>query len=128
MEYAIILILVALLQYIVFIGKVGFSRGKFDVKAPKTVGNEVWERMFRVQQNTMEQLVIFIPAMLSFSAYVSKSWVLLPGVLFIVGRQIYAHLYVKEPETRSLGMVLSYFSNIALVLGSLIAIVIDTFL
>jgi glutathione S-transferase len=127
MEYSIIIILIALLQYIVFIGRVGFTRGKYGVQAPKTTGNETWERLFRVQQNTMEQLIVFIPAMLTFTLYTSKAWVLLPGILFIIGRQIYSHLYVKEPSTRGLGMVLSFFSNIALVIGSLIGLLMSMF-
>jgi len=125
MQYAIIMILIALLQYIMFIGKVGFNRGKYDVVAPKTIGNDIWERLFRVQQNTMEQLIVFIPAMLVFSHYVSATWVLLPGAIFIIGRQIYSHLYVKDPASRGPGMILSFFTNIALVGASLIAIIIS---
>ena len=122
MEYAIVIILIALLQFIFFTGRAGFRRVKYDVQAPKTVGNEIWERIFRVQQNTMEQLVIFIPGMVIFSMYVSHTWVLLPGILFVIGRQIYSHLYIKNPESRGLGMVLSFFSNAALVLGGLIGL------
>ncbi len=122
MEYAILIILIALLQYIFFTGRVGFTRGKCGVHAPKTVGDETWERFFRVQQNTMEQLVIFIPGMVLFSVYVSQIWVLLPGILFVIGRQIYSHLYIKNPASRGPGMVLSFFSNIALVLGGLIGL------
>ena len=122
MESSIVLILIALLQYIFFTGRVGFSRGKYDIKAPKTVGNERWERIYRIQQNTMEQLVIFIPATLIFSTYVSASWVLLPGILFIVGRHLYSRLYLQSPDNRGPGMVLSFLSNIVLVLGSLIGV------
>jgi uncharacterized MAPEG superfamily protein len=122
MEYSIAIILIALLQFIFFTGRAGFSRGKYDIKAPKTVGNERWERIFRIQQNSMEQLVIFIPAMLIFSLYVSATWVLLPGILFIVGRHIYSRLYLESPENRGPGMVLSLLSNIALVIGGLIGV------
>ncbi len=122
MEYAIIIILVALLQYMYFITMVGFSRGKYEVSAPSTNGNETWERKFRVQQNTVEQLIIFIPGMIAFATYVSPIWVLLPGVLFIIGRQLYCHLYQKDPSSRGPGFVLSFFSNVALVIGSLIGI------
>jgi len=127
MENSIALILIALLQYIFFTGRAGFSRGKYDVKAPKTVGNERWERIYRIQQNTMEQLVIFIPGTLIFSAYVSSSWVLLPGILFIVGRHLYSRLYLQSPENRGPGMVLSFLSNIVLVLGGLIGVSIKLF-
>ena len=125
MEISIIIILVALMQYMYFITQVGFSRGKYEVSAPKTTGNENWERMFRVQQNTAEQLIIFIPGIIAFSTYVSPLWVLIPGTLFIIGRQTYSHLYQKDPSSRSPGFVLSFFSNAGLVVGSLIGIVLN---
>ncbi|MDB4322310.1 MAPEG family protein, partial [bacterium] len=81
-----------------------------------------WEIKFRIQQNTLEQLIVFIPSMLTFSYYVSASWVLLPGVLFLLGRQIYSSLYLKDPKIRGPGAVMSIFSNIALVIGSLIGL------
>ena len=124
MEITIVIILLALLQFIYFTGKAGFTRVKHGVDAPNTTGNVTWECIYRVQQNTMEQLVIFIPAMLTFQFYVSQKWVMIPGVIFIVGRAIFSHLYTKDPKTRGPGMILSFFSNIALVVGSLIGIAI----
>jgi len=78
--------------------------------------------MFRVQQNTAEQLIIFIPGIIAFATYVSPVWVLLPGILFIIGRQLYSHLYQKNPSSRGPGFALSFFSNVALVVGTLIGI------
>jgi len=123
MELTIIIILLALLQYIAFIFKVGFSRPKLEVPAPKINGNETWERMFRVQQNTLEQLIVFIPSLLIFTHYVSATWVVIPGTIFLIGRQIYAITYVKNPESRALGFALTIFTNIGLVVASLLAIV-----
>ena len=127
METSIALILIALLQYIFFTGRAGFSRSKYSIKAPKTVGNERWERIYRIQQNTMEQLVIFIPATLVFSIYVSASLVLLPGIMFFVGRHLYSRLYLQSPENRGPGMVLSFLSNILLVLCSLVGVSLKLF-
>lgn len=126
MNYAIPLILIALLQYLFFVFKTGFARNKYGVNAPKTAGNEVWERIYRVQQNTMEQLVLFIPGMLIFAEYVSQTWVAIPGVLYLVGRQLYLHLYVKDPKSRGPGAILTIFTNVALVLGGLIGWVLVT--
>ena len=122
MEYTIIIILVALLQYTFFTMRVGIMRGKFEVDAPKTVGNETWERMYRVQENTLEQLVIFIPTMVTFQMYVSEQWVLLPGIAFVIGRQLYSHLYINDPKSRTAGMAISLLSNTVLLVGSLIGI------
>jgi len=123
MEYTVLIILGALVQFLLFTLKVGAARKKFGIDAPKTAGDEQWERLFRVQQNTMEQLVIFIPAMLIFSMYLSAKWALVPGVIFIVGRQLYAFEYIKNPRSRVSGMALSLFANSVLLIGALVGLV-----
>lgn len=127
MKYSAVIILIALFQYLFFTVRVGLSRGKYGVDAPSTTGDETFERLFRVQQNTMEQLVIFIPAMIAFSMYLSARWVLLPGLLFIVGRQLYSMEYIKNPASRTPGMALSLLSNAALLLGALIGLLLNLF-
>jgi glutathione S-transferase len=121
-NYVTILILVALLQYAYFTGRVGFMRNKFNVHAPKCTGNDTWERMFRVQQNTMEQLVIFIPGMIFFSTYVSATWAVVLGFGFIVGRGLYSYRYIADPASRSPGAGMSLLSNMILVIGSLVGL------
>jgi glutathione S-transferase len=123
MEITIIFILLALIQYLGFTFKVGTTRAKLKVQAPHITGDESWERMFRVQQNTLEQLIIFIPAMLIFAHYVSPLWVALPGAAFLIGRQIYSIKYQQDPKSRTLGFALTILSNIGLVLVSLAMIV-----
>ena len=127
MKYSAVIILIALFQYLFFTVRVGLSRGKYGVDAPSTTGDETFERLFRVQQNTMEQLVIFIPAMIAFSMYLSARWVLLPGLLFVVGRQLYSMEYIKNPASRTPGMALSLLSNAALLLGALIGLLLNLF-
>ena len=56
MELPALITIIALLEFMFFALKVGLGRQKFDVPAPAVSGNEEWERYFRVQQNTMEQL------------------------------------------------------------------------
>ena len=82
MENATIIVMLALALYLYFTVRVGANRGKLDVNAPACSGNEKIERMFRVQQNTLEQLIVFIPATFAFAFYLSPAWVLLPGGLF----------------------------------------------
>lgn len=123
MELSVLIILLALIQYLIFSLQVGASRPKYTVTAPKISGDETWERLFRVHQNTLEQLIIFIPAMIIFAQYVSTTWVVIPGALFLLGRQIYAISYVKDPKSRTLGFGLTFLSNVSLVLGSLATII-----
>ncbi len=125
MQVAVLLIMIALLQYIYFTMVTGLSRSKYHVNAPATTGNETWECLYRVQQNTLEQIIIYIPAVLAFSHYVSATWVLLPGIGYLVGRQIFAIVYVKNPPKRGLGMILTFLSSLSMVIGTIIAIVLN---
>ena len=72
MTYTGIVILIALLEYVGFMMAVGRARGLYGVKAPSVTGDEMFERYYRVQQNTVEQLVIFLPAMLAFAHRIVK--------------------------------------------------------
>ena len=119
----LLLILLALFQYLWFTVKVGISRDKHGVSAPATTGNEIWDRLFRIQQNTMEQLIIFIPCMIIFAMYVSSKWVLILGAVYLIGRQIYSMSYFKDPKTRTVGMTLTLLANALLMLGSLYGVV-----
>jgi uncharacterized membrane protein YecN with MAPEG domain len=123
MEYATIIVMLALAEYIYFTGRVGASREKLGIEAPACTGNDQFERKFRVQQNTLEQLIIFVPATYTFAFYVSELWVWLPGAVFILGRFHYSSAYEKDPSKRTPGMLGTMFANIALVLGTLIAVV-----
>jgi uncharacterized membrane protein YecN with MAPEG domain len=123
MEYATIIVMLALVQYIWFTMRAGARRGKLGIEAPATSGNEEFERAFRVQQNTLEQLIIFIPATYAFAHYVSAAWVLLPGAIFIVGRLMYSSTYLKEPARRGPGMGATLLANVALIVAVLIKVV-----
>lgn len=123
MDHPTLIVLLALLQYLVFTGRVGLARGKYKVEAPACEGDENWNRLFRVQQNTLEQLIIFIPGCYAFSFYLSELWVLVPGFVFILGRFIYSSEYIKDPKSRTPGMALTLLSNVVLVLGALFGLV-----
>ena len=123
MEYATLIVLLALVQYVWFSMRVGMAREKYNISAPSCAGDEAWERLFRVQQNTLEQLIVFVPACFAFAHFLSPLWALILGAVFIVGRFLYSAEYVKEPKTRVLGMVLTLLPNVVLILGALFGII-----
>jgi uncharacterized MAPEG superfamily protein len=119
MPYVHIVIGLALVQFLFFGFLVGKARGTYNVPAPATTGNEMFERYFRVQMNTLELLVLFLPAILIFAFYMSPVVAAGLGVVYLIGRQIYLYSYVKEPKSRSLGYALSMLPILVLVLGAI---------
>ncbi len=119
MEPVVIVILLAVVEVIVLGLRTGMARGRAGVKAPAVTGDEVFERHFRVHYNTIEQMILFVPGVWFFAEYVSVNWAAGLGLLFVVGRAIYAMSYVKDPERRGAGMMLSVLPCWVLVLGAL---------
>ncbi|HEU4483951.1 MAG TPA: MAPEG family protein [Povalibacter sp.] len=107
MHYVAIVTVLALAQYFLFGALVARARVRYGVQAPASSGHEIFERHFRVQMNTLEQLIIFLPLLWIFAHYVSPLWAAVGGVLFIVGRAVYARSYVRNPKSRSLGFALT---------------------
>lgn len=127
MANATLIVLLALLQYILFTMKVGMARGKYKVDAPCCGGDENFERLFRIQQNTLEQLIVFIPATFAFAFYLSPIWVLAPGIAFLLGRFLYSAEYTKDPKTRGPGMGVTLAANVVLIIGALTGLLIRMF-
>jgi glutathione S-transferase len=125
MAYLDIVTVLALLQFIYLGFRVGGAREKYGIKAPASTGHEVFERHFRVQQNTLEQLIAFIPALYMFGHYWNALWAAGLGVVYLIGRQIYAASYVADPAKRSLGFGLSFLPTVLLLVGGLIGAVLS---
>jgi len=122
MEPVVVVILLAIAQYMVLGGLVGRARVKYRVRAPATTGDEAFERVFRVHQNTLENLVIFIPAVWIFGAYLNPMWAAGLGVVYILARGIYARGYIAAADKRGLGAGISGFTTVVLVLGGLVGV------
>ena len=123
MPYVDIVTALAVLQFVVFGFKVGGARGRYGIKAPAVTGNDVFERHFRVQQNTLELLVVVIPGLYMFGRYLSPLWAAALGIVYLVGREVYAAAYVKDPAKRSAGYGLSFIPAAMLVIGGLVGAV-----
>ncbi|MEK8033728.1 MAPEG family protein [Ideonella sp. DXS29W] len=124
MHYVHIVAMVAVLQYIFFSALVGRARGTYGVKAPAVVGHEMFERAYRVQMNTLELLVAFIPALYVAAHYWAPAIVAGSGAVYVIGRFIYWRAYVANPSSRQLGFVLSMLPVMGLALAALVPAVI----
>jgi glutathione S-transferase len=123
MELVYLTILLALAEYTGMAALVGRARAKHGVKAPATTGHPEFERTNRVHINTLESLIVFIPAVLLFARYVDPRWAAGLGFLFVIGRAVYAVGYLQAAEKRGLGAGISGFTNMALLLGALFGVV-----
>jgi glutathione S-transferase len=116
--------LLALLEYSILGVMVGRARQKYGVEAPATSGNPEFERYFRVHVNTLESLMVFIPAVWIFSLTASYHFGVALGLLFVIARVIYAAGYLSAAAKRAPGAIATLIINAILMLGSLIWIVI----
>jgi glutathione S-transferase len=127
MELVAIVIIVALIQYGIFGALVGKARGTYNVDAPAVSGHPVFERYYRVHMNTLESLVLFIPAIFLFATYVNAQIAAILGIVFIIGRYIYFSSYIKEPKSRGLGFALTMLPSVVMALGVLVVLVMRLF-
>ena len=115
--------LLALLLYSILGVMVGRARQKYGVEAPATTGNPEFERYFRVHENTLESLIVFLPAVWIFAFAVNYHFGVVLGVLFLIARIIYANGYLNAPAKRAPGATATGIINAILVLGSMIWII-----
>ncbi|MGH8166455.1 MAG: MAPEG family protein [Woeseiaceae bacterium] len=120
MEPVAIVTVAALVQYLVLAYQVSMARIRHGVLAPATSGHPEFERRFRIHQNTLEQLVVFIPALWMFGFYVHPLIGALVGLLFPIGREVYRRSYVADPSTRAAGAAISGAAIVVLLVGAAI--------
>jgi glutathione S-transferase len=99
---------------------VGVARVKYKIMPPKTTGDENFERVYRAHQNTLEQLVLFLPSLWLFSWFISVSWGAILGGAWVVGRIAYAWGYYVAAEKRAAGNAIASLAGLVLMIGTLI--------
>jgi glutathione S-transferase len=112
----------AILFYFLTSVQVAKARGTFGIKAPTISGNPDFERVFRVQMNTLEWLPIFLPALWLFAIYISDAIAAALGVVWIVGRILYLTGYSKAANKRGTGFGIQFVAAMLLWLGAVGAI------
>lgn len=108
-----------LLEYFFFTLLVARARARGKVQAPAVTGDEHFERCYRVQQNTIERLVVVLPSMWLFGLLIDGRVAAGIGLVFIVGRYVYMRGYVADPSKRGLGFGIGFIAEATLLLGAL---------
>jgi glutathione S-transferase len=116
----VLVTVLALFVYVWNFVAVGRARGKFGIDAPAVTGHPDFERAFRVQQNMVEQLVVFIPVLWLFSATVSIIAGAIVGLVWVAGRILYSVGYYQAAEKRSTGFLVATLAGAILLIGSLV--------
>jgi glutathione S-transferase len=114
--------IVALFVYFMLGANVARARGRYQVAAPAVDGHPAFARIYRVQQNTLEQLVLFLPALWLFALTVGDPWAGLIGLIWPIGRILYARGYYRDAEKRGPGFVLSVAPTMVLLIGAVIGL------
>ena len=125
MDLVDLVALLAIIQYLFFGVLVERARVRYGVKAPAVTGNELFERSYRVQMNTLELLVAFLPALYLAARYWPLHYVAGIGAVYLVGRLVYWRGYVAAPARRGPGFALSMLPILALVIAALAALALD---
>jgi glutathione S-transferase len=107
------------------------ARIRFAVPAPAATGHPEFERHFRVQANTAEGFILFLPALWLFALTFDGLWssdlgdkiAAALGLIWIIGRVIYMRSYVRDPASRGLGFGVQALASVLLLIGGLSAIV-----
>lgn len=120
MAWVYLVTLLILLEYLIFGYLVSRARTRYRVVAPTVTGHPQFERYHRVQQNTIEQLVVVLPALWIFGLTLNGPWAAVLGVVFVIARAWYAHGYItsKSGGGRHHGFMFGLYATVALLIGA----------
>lgn len=123
MEFVALVTLLIVIQYTVYMALCGRARAGSGIKAPAVTGDETFERAYRVQMNTLEQMAIALPAMWICGYYFSATLAAWLGLAFFVGRIFYRLAYMKDPAGRGPGMIIGFLASVVMILAGLWGVV-----
>lgn len=115
--------LLAMLLYFWTMFRVGGCRAKHKILPPRTDGPEEFQRVFRVQQNTLEQLVLFLPSLWLFALFISHLWAGVLGAIWLVARAWYARAYSQSTEKRQPPFIFAIVITVVLIAGAGIGLI-----
>ena len=115
--------LLSLVLYLVTLVQVGQGRGKHGVAAPAMTGHPDFERLVRVQANTLEGMVLYLPALWLCALFTDPRLAAGLGVVWIVGRALYAVSYAREAAARRNGFLMQGVATLALLIAAFYGVI-----
>ena len=122
-----VIAMLALIEYLYFGIEVGRARGRSGLAAPAVTGDPEFERVFRAHYNTLEQLIVFLPALYAAGYFVHELYAVAAGFVFLVGRAMYFRSYARDAATRGPGMMVTMAANLVLLIGALVGALVVAF-
>ncbi len=122
-HYTALVTLLAILFYFYTGTRVPLARRKFGLTAPAITGPPEFERVFRVQLNTLEWMPIFLPLLWLFAYYINDIGAAALGVAWIAARVWYMVGYTQAAEKRGPGFGLQALVCAVLLVGALAGII-----
>jgi uncharacterized membrane protein YecN with MAPEG domain len=119
LRYTALVTLLSLLLYFWMSFEVGRARGKTGIKAPAMTGDPILERAVRVHYNTLEWLPIYLVSLWLFALVWNDLIAAALGLVWIIGRLLYATGYMADPAKRSTGFLIQFLASAALLFGAL---------
>jgi glutathione S-transferase len=121
-HFTALVTVLACLLYCYTTVRVSQARRTFGIKAPATIGNVDFERVFRVQMNMLEWMPPFLAGLWLSAIYISDTIAALIGLVWIAGRVMYIFAYAEAANKRGPGFGIQALAGLALLIGALVAI------
>jgi len=120
--FAALATLLVLVVYAALGAVVSRARTKYGVAAPAVTGNADFERRYRVQMNTLEQMPLILPLLWLTAALVGDLWAGAAGLVWVIGRIVYARGYYAEAARREAGFIVSAVPVVAMFVAVIAAL------
>jgi len=121
--YSALATLIVLVVFLWTLALVARARARHGVVAPAVTGHEIFERCFRVQMNTLEQMILLLPALWLCAFWVGDLYAGLGGLIWSLGRVLYGLGYVQEPRKRATGFYMTIAPTAIMVVADAVAVV-----
>jgi glutathione S-transferase len=121
-QYTSVVTLLVVLFYLFIATRVPLARRKFGVQLPAITGHPDFERVFRVHQNTLEWMPIFLPPLWLCALYLSDVGAAVLGLVWIAGRALYYIGYTQAVQKRLPGFGIQATACLLLIVGAAVGL------